>query len=409
MTARFLTTIASEMQSVAVGWQIYEITHRALDLGLVGMAQFLPGFCLFLVAGQVADRVPRKRILQCCYLSFSLCSALLLTMTLTGMHSPYPIYAVLLLNGTVRAFNAPASQSFIPLLVPTEHLANAIAWGSSIFQTATIAGPMVGGVLYGVERSPVLVYGLACFSTLLSFTFLSTLRMSAITVQRTAAGSAGLLFDGVRYIWRNKLVLGAISLDLFAVLLGGVVALLPVFAEDILKGGAIALGVLRSAPGMGAVMMSLVVAHFPIRRKAGRTMLICVFLYGVFTVVFAFSRNLWFSIAVLLLAGAVDTVSVIVRHTLIQLATPDEMRGRVSAVNMVFIGASNELGQFESGLTAHWFGIVPSVILGGVGTMAVVATWSWLFPGLRNLDRLEETAPTPLGEEITAREANVVS
>ena len=406
MAARFLTTIASEMQSIAVGWQIYEITRRPLDLGLAGLAQFLPGICLFLVAGQVADRFPRKRILQACYLSFSFCSALLLTMTLTGIRSPYPIYAVLLLNGTVRAFNGPASQAIIPSLVPLPILANAIAWGSSVFQTATIAGPMLGGVLYGLQRSPVLVYSLSSASTVAAFTFLSFVAAPTTVSKRRVAASTGMLSDGLKYIWRNKLVLGAISLDLFAVLLGGAVALLPIFADEILKSGAIGLGILRSSPGVGAVITGILIAHVPIRRRAGSTMLVCVFLFGVFTVVFGLSRSLPISIAALLLAGAVDTVSVIVRHTLIQLATPDEMRGRVSAVNMVFIGASNEFGQFESGLTAHWFGTIPAVILGGVGTMAVVLAWSWMFPRLRRLDRLEETVPVPIGKEVTAREAN---
>lgn len=383
---------------------MYEITHRALDLGLVGLAQFFPGICLFLLAGQAADRFPRKRILQVCYLGFCLCSTLLLVLTVSGRQSRGTIYAVLLLNGTIRAFNGPASQSIIPSLVPTATLTNAIAWGSSIFQTATIAGPMLGGTLYGLGNTPVIVYALAATSTLFSFTFVSTIAVPA-AVRRVATNS-GMLLGGIRYIFRNKLVMGAISLDLFAVLLGGATALLPVFAQEILKGGAFGLGVLRSSPGIGAVLMSIAVAHRPIQRRAGPAMLACVFLYGVFTIFFGLSHILVLSIATLVLAGAVDTVSVIVRHTLIQLATPDEMRGRVSAVNMIFIGASNELGQFESGLTAHWFGAVPAVILGGIGAMVVVLLWSRLFPGLRKLDRLEEAAPVPLAEEITAREAN---
>lgn len=393
MAARFLTTIASEMQSVAVGWQLYEITHRALDLGLAGLAQFLPGFLLFLVAGQAADRFARRRILQVCYLGFSLCSLSLLAFTLAHVRTPLPIYAVLLLNGTVRAFNGPASQSMIPSLVPPAVLTNAIAWGSSIFQSATITGPMVGGTLYGLVQSPAPVYAIAAACTVLSFSFLCFVEAPR-SVRRVSANST-MLLDGIRYMFRNKLVLGAISLDLFAVLLGGAVALLPVFAEEILKGGAVGLGILRSSPGIGAVLMSLVVAYVQIRRKAGPAMLLCVFLYGLFTVLFGLSHVLALSVVLLVLAGAADTVSVIVRHTLIQLATPDEMRGRVSAVNMVFIGASNELGQFESGLTAHWFGAVPAVILGGAGTILVVLLWSWLFPGLRKLDRLEDTAAVP--------------
>ncbi len=388
VVARFLTTGSSEMQAVAVGWQVYELTHRPLDLGLVGLAQFLPGICLFLLAGHAADRLPRRLILQTCCAGFSLCSVLLLGLSLRGLSSAYPIYAVLLLNGTVRAFNAPASQAIVPLLVPQEHFPNAVAWNSSIFQTATIVGPMLGGILYGVTGSPIFVYGCAAVAYFLGFLLLGRVRIQAAERRQTVAASPGVVLEGLKYIWRNQLILGAISLDLFAVLLGGAVALLPVYAREILKVGALGLGILRSAPGVGAVIMGIVVAHWPLRRKAGAAMLWCVFGFGVFTIIFGVSRNLALSLAMLLLVGASDTVSVIVRHVMIQLATPDEMRGRVSAVNMVFIGASNEVGQFESGITAQWFGTVPAVVLGGLGTIAIVILWSWLFPQLRRLDRL---------------------
>jgi MFS family permease len=389
MSARFLTTIASEMQSVAVGWQVYEVTHRALDLGLVGLAQFLPGICLFLIAGHAADRYPRQRILQFCYAGFALCSALLLVFTLRGIHSAYPIYAVLLLNGTVRAFNAPASQSIVPSLVSKEHFPNAIAWSSSIFQTATIVGPMVGGTLYGFASEPTLVYACAATAYALASFLLAYVRIRPPVSQRgRPAASSKVVLEGLHYIWSNKLIFGAISLDLFAVLLGGAVALLPVYAREILKVGAVGLGVLRSAPGVGAVLMGIVVAHWPLERRAGPTMLFCVAAFGLFTIVFGVSHSLLLSVVSLLLAGAADTVSVIVRHTSIQLSTPDEMRGRVSAVNMIFIGASNEVGQFESGLTAQWLGAVPAVILGGLGTILITGLWAWLFPSIRRLDRL---------------------
>jgi MFS family permease len=262
-----------------------------------------------------------------------------------------------------------------------------VAWSSSIFQAATIAGPMAGGVLYGLSGSPIPVYASAAIAYLGGLGLVSAIRVRAVERPPRAA-SLDMVLEGLRYIWRNQLILGAISLDLFAVLLGGAVALLPVYAREILKVGAAGLGILRSAPGVGAVAMAIVVAHRPFTRRAGTAMLWCVFGFGLFTVVFGLSRNLALSLAALALAGACDMVSVIVRQTMIQLSTPDEMRGRVSAVNMVFVGASNEVGQFESGITAQWFGAVPSVVLGGLGTIAVVAIWARLFPALRRVKDL---------------------
>ncbi len=407
MLARFLTTISSEMQSVAVGWQVYELTRRPLDLGLVGLAQFLPGICLFLIAGHTADRVPRKRILQSCFAGFAVCSVLLLAFTLSGLRSAYPIYLVLLLNGAVLAFQGPASQAFVPLLVSQDDFPNAVAWSASIFQTATIAGPMIGGALYGATGSPACVYACAVALYLTGWAFLGRVRLGAMD-RKPSNAAPRLVLDGLRYIWRNRPILAAISLDLFAVLLGGAVALLPVYAREILRVGAIGLGVLRSAPGVGAVVMSLVVAHWPLRRRAGVTMLGCVFAFGVFTIVFGISRNFALSLAMLFLAGASDTISVIVRHTIIQLWTPDEMRGRVSAVNMVFIGASNEVGQFESGLTAQWFGTVPAVVLGGIGTILVVLAWTWFFPEVRRIDRLIPEPTDVITAEEPARDAGAV-
>ena len=387
LSVRVLTTTASEMQAVAVAWQVYALTHRPLDLGLVGLAQFLPGILLFLLAGQTADRFPRQRILQACCAGFALCSLVLLGLTLHGLSSTFPIYCVLLLNGTVRAFNGPAGQAFLPLLVPQEFFPKAVAWNSSIFQAATIAGPVAGGLLYAWTASPTPVYGCAAIEYLAALLLLAGIRVRTSQAQRPAA-SYGMALEGLRYIRRNKLILGAISLDLFAVLLGGAVALLPVYAREILKIGASGLGILRSAPAVGAVIMALAVTRWPLRRHAGAIMLWCVCGFGVFTVVFGLSRRLPLSLAALALIGACDMVSVIVRHTLIQLSTPDEMRGRVSAVNMVFIGASNEVGQFESGITAQWFGAVPAVVLGGLGTIAIVALWAWRFPALRRVAQL---------------------
>jgi MFS family permease len=386
MTARFVTALSSEMQAVAVAWQVYGLTHRPLDLGLVGLAQFLPGILLFPIAGHTADRVPRQRILQTCLAGFAVCSLCLLWFGVHGLTSVYPIYGVLLMNGIVRAFNGPASQAFLPLLVNAEHFPNAVAWGSSIFQGAMVTGPTLGGALYGVTGSPVPVYAgsaIGCVSALLA---VSMIRLEG--KQRPRGLSAGLVWEGLRYIRQNRLILGAISLDLFAVLLGGAVALLPVYAREILHVGATGLGVLRSAPGAGAVMTAIAVAHRPLRRKAGAAMLWCVCGFGVFTVVFGLSRQIGVAVAALMAVGACDMVSVIVRHTLVQLRTPDEMRGRVSAVNMVFIGASNEVGQFESGLTAQWLGTVPAVLAGGLGTILVVGLWAWGFPELRKVEQV---------------------
>jgi MFS family permease len=318
-----------------------------------------------------------------------LCSALLLAFAASGLASVYPIYLALLLNGVVRAFNGPASQAFLPLLVPAEHFPNAVAWGSSSFQAATIIGPALGGLLYGLTGKPTPVYAGAIVLYLTALILMSALQVPA-KKRPPAAASVGMVLEGMKFIGQNKLILGAISLDLFAVLLGGAVALLPVYAREILNVGAEGLGVLRSAPGVGAVTMAVILAHWPLRRREGATMLTCVFGYGVATIAFGLSRNLALSLVALALIGACDMVSVIVRHTMIQLTTPDEMRGRVSAVNMVFIGASNEVGQFESGITAQWFGAVPAVILGGAGTLLVVVLWAWLFPPLRKASGLAD-------------------
>lgn len=389
MIARFLIICAGEMQAVAVGWQVYAITHRALDLGLVGLVQFLPGIFLFLLTGNTADRLPRQRILETCFGAFSLCSTALVLLTYRGLTHVWPIYAVMLANGVVRAFNGPAGQAFLPLLVPARHFPNAVAWSSSVFMAATISGPSVGGLLYAFAGDPIPVYAFAAVAYVTALVMVSRLKVERVQRARQEITSEVVL-GGLRYIWRNKLILGSISLDLFAVLLGGAVALLPIYARDILKVGTSGLGILRAAPGVGALIMSVVVAHWPLRRHAGSAMLWCVGGFGLFTIVFGLSRSVPLSLVALVMVGACDMVSVIVRHTLVQIATPDEMRGRVSAVNMLFVGASNEVGQFESGVTAEWFGTVPAVVIGGVGTILIVAAWAWLFPALRQVDELEK-------------------
>jgi MFS family permease len=385
--SRFCIVVAQEMQSVAIGWQVYEITKRPLDLGLVGLAQFLPGIAFFLPAGHTVDRLDRRRLLMACYVGFALCSALLLHFALHGINSPRPIYAVAVLLGTVRCFNFPTGRALLPQLVPEEHFSNAVAWNSSIFQGATILGPTVGGLLYAFFRGPAAVYAAAILVALGAI--LLTLRIKAREKPRPREPiNLKTVLAGFSYIWKQKVVLGSISLDLFAVLLGGAVALLPVYAREILHTGPWGLGLLRSAPGVGAAAMAILLAHRPLNRRVGPAMLWCVAGFGVFTIIFGLSRSLILSLISLLLVGATDMVSVVIRAILVQLGTPDEMRGRVNAVDMIFIGASNQLGEFESGLTAHWFGTVPAVVLGGVGTLVIIAIWAWRFPELRQADQM---------------------
>jgi MFS family permease len=390
--ARFCIVLCTEMQSVAVGWQVYEITRRPFDLGLTGLVQFSPGMLLFLVTGHAADRFDRRKLLTACYAGYGLCSALLLALTvhakvLRNAGSVAPIFAILFLLGVVRSFSMPTSRALLPQLVPEEQLPSAVAWNSSTFQAANILGPSIGGLLYAFSRGPAAVYATALFASALAV--ITTFRIHTHAGPRVRGPyTLQTVLAGFRYIWSHKLVLGSISLDLFAVLLGGAVALLPVYAKEILRTGPWGLGLLRSAPGIGAGVMALLLAYRPIRRRAGATMLWCVAGFGVFTMVFGFSRSLLLSLVSLFFVGAADMVSVVVRGVLIQIETPDEMRGRVNAVDMIFIGASNELGEFESGLAAQWLGAVPAVVLGGVGTILVTLLWAWMFPELRNADKL---------------------
>ena len=397
--ARFFIVVALEMQSVAVGWQVYEITKRPLDLGYVGLAQFLPGFALFLFAGHAADLYDRRKLLMWCYGGFALCSALLLAISWRAPQSVHSIYFVLVLLGIFRCFNWPASRALLPQLVPEEHFSNAVAWTASTFQIATIAGPAIGGIAYALFRGPEGVYAIALAISILSTVLTLRIHPRTASLEKEPAEKEPVtlrtVLAGFRFIWEKKLILGSISLDMFAVLLGGAVALLPVYARTILHTGPWGLGLLRSAPGVGAALMAIAVAHRPIRRRAGLTMLLSVAAFGVLTIVFGISHSLILSLVALFLLGASDMVSVIIRATLIQVATRDEMRGRVNAVDMLFIGVSNELGEFESGLTAQWFGTVPAVVLGGVGTLLVIATWAWLFPELREADQLTAAALVP--------------
>ncbi|MFZ0733246.1 MAG: MFS transporter [Candidatus Sulfotelmatobacter sp.] len=401
--ARFLIVSAVEMQAVAVGWQVYEITKRPLDLGYVGLAQFLPGILLFPISGHASDRFERNKVLSTCYAGYGVCFALLLLLTERGAPAMTSIYSVLALLGVVRSFASTASRSILPQLVPEEHFPNAVAWNASIFQAATILGPSFGGILYAAFRGPSPVYVVALVTAVVAT--LSSFRIKPEVKARPREPiTMKTVFAGLDYIWNKKLILGAISLDLFAVLLGGAVALLPVYAREILHTGPWGLGLLRTAPGVGAAVMAVSLAHRPLRGRSGITLLWAVAGFGVFTIIFGLSHNLVLSLVALFLLGASDMISVIIRATLTQLATPDEMRGRVTAVDMIFIGTSNEFGQFESGVTAQWFGTVPAVVLGGVGTLVVIALWAWWFPELRNAGDLRDITAASLqsASEITS-------
>ncbi|MGF9694864.1 MFS transporter [Rhizobium sp. 0TCS1.26] len=383
---RFLAAFAIQIVSVSVGWQMYDVTGNALYLGLIGLFQFLPSLILMLVTGTVADRYNRRAIVAGCLMLGSLCAAALLFLTVTGQFSPWPVFGILIVFGIERAFMGPAVQSLAPNLVPEHALPNAVAWNSSSWQTASIVGPVAGGLLYGVSAT-------AAYSVALAFMLAAALLIISIPKppQRTSSKAVNLstILAGFRFIWSEKVVLGAISLDLFAVLLGGAVALMPIFARDVLDLGPWGLGLLRAAPGIGAIVVAVLLAAYPIRHHAGVAMFIGVALFGVGTVVFGLSTAPWLSIGALMLMGASDMISVYVRESLIMLWTPDEVRGRVNAVNMVFVGASNELGEFRAGTMAHLIGAVPAVVIGGFGTLAVAVVWAMSFPKLRRIDSLD--------------------
>ena len=385
LAARFLATLAVQMQTVAVGWQVYEVTRDPLDLGLIGLSQFLPFVLLILPAGHMADSRDRRRIITLCFALECVCALLLLALAVHGLHSAAPVFAVMVLFGIARAFAMPTGQALLPNLVSREQFGTAVALNSSTWQVATIAGPALGGVVY-LSGAPV-VYGTV--AALLALAVLFTLMVRRGGERTAATETPGLhtLLSGLRFVWSRRPVLGAISLDLFAVLFGGATALLPVYAADVLHVGPGGLGFLRTAPGAGAALCGLAIGILPISRHVGRWMFGGVVAFGIATVVFGVSTSFWLSVAALTLMGAGDMVSVYIRHLLVQLETPDAIRGRVSAVNAVFIGASNELGEFESGLTAAWFGTVPAVIVGGCATLLVAGAWSRLFPELRLMDR----------------------
>ncbi len=391
--ASFMAILAMQIQSVAVSWQIYAIARTQLALGYVGLFQFLPMMACTIPAGHFADRFDRRMILVVSNLCTAVASGGFLMLALTRATAVWPFYAVLVMFGAARAFAGPASQSFVPLLVPQEQFPQAVAWSSSTSQVAVIAGPAIGGAIYIL--GPAVDYGicLALFVAIAIVIF--GIRSRGVRYEAEADTTVfERITAGIAYVWRKPLILGAFSLDLFAVLLGGATALLPVYARDILHVGPIGLGLLRSAPALGAAMLGLAIGNMVrAQRHAGLAMFVCVAIFGIATIVFGLSRNFALSMAALFVLGASDMVSVYVRTTLTQLATPDAMRGRVSAVNRLFVGASNELGEFESGVTATWFGTVPAVVIGGIGTLVIVAVWYRMFPSLREVDRLSEVTP----------------
>ncbi len=386
VAARLGSTLAIQMQGVAVGWQVYDITGDPFDLGLVGLAQFLPSILLVLATGTVADRFERRAVMAVALVGQAVCVALLVAFALAGIGSIWPILLVLAASGTARAFLHPAQQSIVPNLVPPEHLSSAIAVTTALVRIGMIAGPLAGGLLY--ELSAAIPYAVAAIVLLASLA--CTLVIPATSQKRIAVAPGWhALSAGFRYIWKEKRVLGAISLDLFAVVLGGAVALMPVYARDILEVGPWGLGLLRAAPGVGGIAMAVYLSLYPIRDHAGLAMLATVALFGFSIVVFGLSTALWLSLPALVLMGAADLVSVYIRATLVQLWTPDQLRGRVSAVNTVFLNASNEIGAFRAGGMAALIGVVPAVVLGGVGAMLVTALWFRWFPDLRRTRRLD--------------------
>lgn len=383
--ARVFTASGFQMLTVAIGWHLYQLTGNVLDLGLVGLVEFAPRVLFMLHTGHVADRYDRRKVAALCQSLQGLIALALAVGSATDNVTRELIFALAFLLGATRSFEMPSTQALLPNVVPPGLFPRAVAASASATQSATIVAPAVGGFLYAfgslwVYGPTVALYAIACVLTL-------SLQARGQVVQRGRASIESLL-AGIRFIRSRPDILGAISLDLFAVLLGGATALLPVFAKDILLTGPLGLGLLRSAPAVGALLMSLWLARFPFERNVGRTMFTAVGIFGVATIAFGLSTSFWFSLAVLVVLGAADMISMVIRSSFVQLETPDEMRGRVSAVNGLFIGASNQLGEFESGVTAHWFGTVPAVVMGGVGTLLVTGVWIKLFPTLAKRDRL---------------------
>ncbi len=385
--ARFLSAFSIQMLAVAVGWQIYDLTRDPLDLGLIGLSQFAPAVVLVLITGAAADRYGRRNIMLLSETAFFIVALGLFLLTWHGLTSPVPVFALLVLMGIARAFYGPATSSLVVNLVPERVFPNAVSWSSSSWQVASIVGPVAGGLLYGAGA--LAPYGLALVFLAIAIAFLTQIPADERIMQSQEEDKKSQIFAGFKFIFAQPVVLGAISLDLFAVLLGGAVALLPVFARDVLELGPWGLGLLRAAPGIGAVVMAAYLASVPIKDHAGVFMFVGVALFGVFTLTFGLSTVAWLSIISMVLLGAADMISVQVRETLIQLWTPDDVRGRVNAVNGLFVGASNELGEMRAGAMAAVIGAVPAVVVGGAGTILVAGIWAYAFPALRKIRYLD--------------------
>jgi MFS family permease len=386
LLSRSFSRFANLIGAVAIGWQVYELTGSAFDLGMIGLVQFLPTLLLLFVAGHIADRYDRKRVVQICEIVEGLTGLFLAWGAFGGWLTVTHIFIAAFVLGVVGAFESPALAALLPLIAPQGSLQRATAISSGAAQVATITGPALGGLAYAV--APSAAYGIMAVFALFAAACMGFIRLSQPAVVRDAA-TPDDLFAGVRFVRNNPAILGTISLDLFAVLLGGVAALFPIFARDILETGPVGLGILRAAPAVGGLLMTIFLARHPINHHVGLRMFQSVIIFGVATVVFSLSQWMWLSVLSLVILGAADIVSVVIRFSLVQLATPDEMRGRVGAVNFLFINASNQLGQFESGVTAALFGTVPAAVIGGVGTILIALLWMKLFPTLRHVEKLE--------------------
>ena len=396
LASRFFSNIATQMLIMAVGWQVYHITGRVLDLGLIGLSQFLPFLCLVLFSGHVADQFDRRMIILFGHCAYGICTLLLLGFAWMNIGTTLPIFGVLAILGITRAFQMPAAQSFVPTIVPTASLRHALAINSSANQVAVIVGPSIGGIVYalaggrfGQNSGAGVVYGAAAILLLAAIALVALIHKRRLPAVRSALAWSTLL-QGLHFVWHRKTVLGAISLDLFAVLFGGATALLPAYTRDVLHAGPDVFGYLRAAPGIGAGATAVWLAFRPVARNVGVTMFAGVAAFGMATVVLGLTHLFWVAMIALVILGMGDMISVFVRSLLVQLQTPDEIRGRVSAVTSVFIGASNELGEFESGTTAAWFGLVPAIVIGGVATMIVTVLWARvLFPALWRMQTFE--------------------